>query len=228
MLKELASSPINARVAPFIVFLVLTYVQNHSGEAGRYWLYLAKTGVGVWMLWQLRGAIAEMKWAFSWEAVVVGVAVFVMWVGLDDWLKAWGYDSGFHRQKNTDPAWNPNTVFGSGSVLAWFFIAVRIVGASLVVPPMEEVFYRSFLYRFIRKGDFLSLPIGQFVWFPFLLGAALFSLTHLEWLAAFFCGCAFQGLVLWKKRLGDAMTAHAITNCLLGIWVVWKGAWNFW
>jgi hypothetical protein len=24
------------------------------------------------------------------------------------------------------------------------------------------------------------------------------------------------------------MTAHAITNFLLGLWVVWKGAWSFW
>jgi hypothetical protein len=24
------------------------------------------------------------------------------------------------------------------------------------------------------------------------------------------------------------MTAHAITNLLLGVWVAWKGAWNFW
>jgi hypothetical protein len=28
--------------------------------------------------------------------------------------------------------------------------------------------------------------------------------------------------------LGDAITAHGVTNLLLGIWVVWKGAWNFW
>ena len=42
------------------------------------------------------------------------------------------------------------------------------------------------------------------------------------------CGFAFQGLVCWKKRLGDAMTAHAITNGLLGLWVVWRGAWHFW
>ncbi|HEY2951854.1 MAG TPA: CAAX prenyl protease-related protein [Verrucomicrobiae bacterium] len=228
MWKELESSPVNARVAPFIIFLGLTWLQNHFGEAGRYWIYAAKTGVGAWMLWQLRGAIAEMRWAFSWEAVGVGVAVFVMWVGLDDWLKALGCDSGFHRQKNTDPPWNPNTAFGAGSVMAWFFVAVRIAGSSLVVPPLEEVFYRSFLYRFIRKGDFLSVPIGQFVWFPFLAGSALFSVSHHEWLAALLCGCAFQGLAIWKDRIGDAMTAHAITNFLLGLWIVWKNDWKFW
>jgi hypothetical protein len=34
--------------------------------------------------------------------------------------------------------------------------------------------------------------------------------------------------VLRKNQLGDAMTAHAITNFLLGIWVVTRGAWQFW
>jgi hypothetical protein len=40
---------------------------------------------------------------------------------------------------------------------------------------------------------------------------------------------AYQWLVLRKNRLGDAMTAHAITNFLLGVWVVWRGgsAWKF-
>jgi CAAX prenyl protease-like protein len=228
MLKRLESSPLHARVVPFIVFLLLTAWQNSSSDAGRYWIYAAKSAVGAWMLWQLWPIITEMRWAFSGAAVVVGLAVFVLWVGLDAGLKGLGFDSGFHRQQETDPPWNPNSAFGPGSPLAWFFIVVRMVGSSLVVPPLEEVFYRSFLYRFIRKGDFLSAPLGQFVWFPFLVTSAVFGMEHHEWLAGFLCGCAFQGLVIWKKRLGDAVTAHAITNFLLGLWIVWKGDWKFW
>jgi hypothetical protein len=34
--------------------------------------------------------------------------------------------------------------------------------------------------------------------------------------------------VIRKKRLGDAITAHAITNALLAVWVVSRNAWNFW
>jgi CAAX prenyl protease-like protein len=57
---------------------------------------------------------------------------------------------------------------------------------------------------------------------------AVFGFSHNEWLAGILCGAAFQWLVLRKNRLGDAMTAHAITNLLLGGWIVWKGAWHFW
>jgi CAAX prenyl protease-like protein len=70
--------------------------------------------------------------------------------------------------------------------------------------------------------------LGQFGWTPFLATAAIFGFAHHEWLAGILCGFAYQGLVCWKKRLGDAMTAHAITNFLLGVWVVWRGAWHFW
>src|SRR6266545_4790163 len=80
---RLIQSPVLARVAPFIVFLVLTFGQGSLGEDGRYWIYLAKTLVGAWMLWTVRHVVREMRWQFSWAAVIAGMAVFAVWVGLD-------------------------------------------------------------------------------------------------------------------------------------------------
>jgi hypothetical protein len=105
---------------------------------------------------------------------------------------------------------------------------MRIAGSTLVVPPLEEVFYRSFLYRYIARPNFLSVPLNHFLPLPFLVTAAVFGFSHNEWLAGILCGAAYQWLVIRKNRLGDAMTAHAITNFLLGLWVVWRGAWHFW
>src|SRR6185503_3662594 len=126
------------------------------------------------------------------------------------------------------PPWNPFSQFGDGTALGWFFAAVRVLGSSFVVPPLEEVFYRSFLYRWIARPDFSSVALGHFAWTPFLLAALIFGFAHNEWLAGILCAAAYQGLVCYKKRLGDAVTAHAITNFLLGAWVVWRGAWHFW
>ena len=97
-----------------------------------------------------------------------------------------------------------------------------------MVPALEEVFFRSFVYRYVIKADFLSVPLGVFSLRAFLITSVLFGFEHTQWLAGILCGFAYQGLVCWKKRLGDAMTAHAITNGLLGLWVVWKDAWQFW
>jgi CAAX prenyl protease-like protein len=93
---------------------------------------------------------------------------------------------------------------------------------------LEEAFYRSFLYRFISRPDFLAVPLNQYLPAAFWITAALFGFSHNEWAAGIFCGAAYQWLVLRRNHLGDAMTAHAITNFLLGVWVVWRHAWNFW
>jgi uncharacterized protein len=230
---RLDTSPGWVRVAPFVVFLGLTFGQGQFGSSSKYWFYLVKTLAGAGMLWALRPWIPEMRWRLSWPAVMVGVGVFAIWVGLDGFypsldeiLRRVGGKSG--PANAVAPLWNPQAEYGAGSVYAWFFIGVRLVGSSLVVPPLEEVFYRSFLYRYLIRPDFLGIPLGYFGWVPFLVTAGIFGFQHNEWLAGVLCGFAYQGLVCWKKRLGDAMTAHAITNLLLGLWVVGRGAWHFW
>jgi len=218
---KLRAFPALARILPFALFVLLTALQGSFGEASRYWLYLAKTVLGAGMIWAIRPAIAEMRWQISWPAVAVGVAVIAVWVGLD----------GFYpplKWSGTPKMWNPHSQFGAGSTLAWFFVVVRILGSTLVVPPLEEVFFRSFIYRSLADREFEKVPLGQFFWMPFLVTSLAFGLQHREWLPGILCGFAYQGLVIGKNRLGDAITAHAITNFLLGLWVAGRGAWQFW
>lgn len=241
--KKFQESPALIRVAPFVLFLVFTSLQGHWGEASRYWVYFIKSIVGVGLVLMMRPYVKEMKWEFTWEAVVVGIGVFVMWVGIDGYypsvdqimekwicplLKKVGLQSWCPAAAINKLPWNPNTQFGQGSGLAWMFIIGRILGSSIVVPPLEEVFYRSFLYRYIIKPDFLSVSFGVFNAMAMLVMSVIFGFSHFEWLAGILCAIAYQGLIIKKKRLGDAITAHAITNFLLGLWVVGRGAWNFW
>jgi len=217
---KFAGSPTVVRVLPFAVFLLLTFCQGKFFEGSEYWLYLAKTLAGAWMIWEMRPFVSEMRWAFSWEAVVVGAGVCLLWVGLDNFYPKIGETAG---------SWNPFQEFEGAVELGWVFVIVRIAGSSIVVPPLEEVFYRSFFYRSIARADFQSVPLGHFSLTPFLVTSVVFGLVHpQQWLAGIVCGMAYQWLVIQKNRLGDAMTAHAITNLLLGIWVVWKEAWQFW
>jgi len=233
--NRLETSPLAARVVPFVVFAAFTVCQGKFGESSRYWIYFAKTFVGAWLIWLVRPLVQEMKWKFSWAAVGTGVGVFVMWVGIDPFYPSLDRllsHVGFVKTgSDTDPGtdlWNPLAHYGQASALAWMFIVGRALGSSIVVPPLEEIFYRSALYRYFSKAEFQSVPLGQFQWSPFLMTGALFGFAHREWLAGILCGFAYQGLVCWKKRLGDAMTAHAITNFSLALWVVGRGAWKFW
>ena len=230
--KFLSMSPAIARVAPFLVFLALTFCQGQFGAASAYWFYFAKTLVGAWLIWEMRPFVAEMRWAVSWEAVAVGIGIFVIWVGISgEWTtqnSLWAKLGILHPPASPPRPWNPNEQFGDGSALAWLMVAMRILGSTFIVPPLEEVFYRSFLYRCIARPDFESVPLNRFLPLPFLATAAVFGFSHNEWLAGILCGAAYQWLVLRRNRLGDAMTAHAITNFLLGVWIVWKHAWQFW
>lgn len=220
-----------ARVAPLLVLAILTAFQGQLGEASRYWIYLAKTLAGIWLIFQVKPFVPEMKWRLSLPAVAAGILVFVLWVGLDGrypllsdlWRSIVGGTA-----PPSPHLWNPGSHYGYQSTTAWFFIIVRILGSTLVVPPIEEVFYRSFLYRYIANPDFEKIPLGQFRAGPFFWAAIIFGLAHREWLPGILCAFVYQGLVCWKGRLGDAIAAHAITNFLLGLWVAWKGAWNFW
>jgi CAAX prenyl protease-like protein len=217
--QRVVSSPMLARTVPFIIFLLLTFSQDYFGEPGRYWIYFFKSLVGAWFIWQMRSVVTEMRWAWSWEAVAMGVAVFVMWVAID---------SLYPHVPKKGLGWNPFSEFYTSPAHAWFFVAARIIGSTLVVPPLEEVFYRSFIYRWIIQPDFQNVPLNQFNRRAFVITAVIFGFAHFEWLAGILCAFAYQWLVLRKNRLGDAITAHAITNFLLGVWVVWREAWNFW
>jgi CAAX prenyl protease-like protein len=216
------ASPISARFFPYALIIALTFIQDAPEGPLRYWLYLLKMLTGLWCIWEMRAVVSELRWAISWESVLVGVLVCVIWVGLDPYYPKMGllFKAG--------PPWNPFKEFGEGSTMAWFFAAVRIFGSALIVPPIEEAFYRSFLYRYFIRTDFTSLPFNHKHMLSLFVTSGLFGLVHFQWLAGILCGLAFQWLVIRKNRLGDAMTAHAITNFLLGIWVVWKGAWHFW
>jgi CAAX prenyl protease-like protein len=161
-----------------------------------------------------------MRWKISWEAIVVGIAIFVAWVGLDGL---------YPRLSTLDAGAQPFAQFGASSAIAWFYVVVHMAGMTIIVPPVEEIFYRSFLYRVLVKTDFQAMPLGQFHALSFVVTSTIFGLMHPQWwIAGILCGLAYQWLVIRKNRLGDAMTAHAITNCLLGLWVLWKGAWSFW
>ena len=144
--------PALARALPFGIFLTLTFFQGQFGDASRYWLYLFKTMVGAWLVWEMRPVVREMRWAFSWEAIAIGIAVFAIWVGLDEF---------YPKPGKAGTPWNPHAQFGESPPLALLFIATRIIGSALVVPPLEEVFYRSFIYRSGQAG-FSKRPVEPF------------------------------------------------------------------
>ena len=217
--KKLKDSPLLARIFPFLIFIVLTSAQGSFGPGSHYWIYLIKTLIGVWMIWITWPLVGEMRLNISLEALGGGILVFVLWINLD-----------FKYPKLTTygDTWNLTKQFGNGSIMFWLFATTRIIGSTLVVPFLEEVFYRSFLYRYILTKNWLFTPHNLFDIRPFIVTSLIFGLTHSHWLAGIICGMIYQIIVLRTNRLGDAIIAHSITNCLLGFWVITQQKWHLW
>ncbi len=223
---RLKASPLLARVLPFVVFLVLTSCQGSLGTESHFWVYLAKCVVGVWLIRVTWPLVSEMRWVISFEALLAGTLVFILWVALD---------VPYIKFSQPDDSWNLQKQFAAAPVMVWVFAGVRIAGSTLLVPMLEEVFYRSFLYRYILAPNWMFTAHSSFAVKPFLITSIVFGFTHQHWLAGIACGMIYQLLVIRTNRIGDAITAHAVTNLLLGVWVITQGfgyaenpQWYFW
>lgn len=148
-------------------------------------------------------------------SIVVGVVVFVLWINMD-----WTLPSQATQEFN--PAIIPDPAARN------LMIAFRLTGAAVVVPVMEELFWRSFLIRYIIDKEFESVPIGFFTWVSFLIATVLFGLEHNFIIAGIMAGVAYNALLYYTKSIAHCILSHAITNFLLGIYVLQTGKWHFW
>jgi len=218
-------SPAIVRVLPFAAYILLLAVEQmpgvQFGSQAANWLYAARAGAAgvlLLLLWrsytELRGTLPTgAQWLL---AVAAGVAVFVIWIALDQsWARLGGGEGGF----------DPYTATGG---LDWVWIVVRWCGAALVVPVMEELFWRSYLLRWVDGKDFLSIRPQDVSWRAVLITSLLFALEHHLVVAGFIAGLAYSWLYIRTGRLWVPIVAHAVTNGVLGIWVVQTGAWRLW
>jgi CAAX prenyl protease-like protein len=145
-----------------------------------------------------------------------GLLVFALWIKMDWTLGVANVPHGFN------PALLP------GRDIQISMTIFRIAGSVLVVPLMEELFWRSFLIRYIIDKDFDKVHMGTFSWSSFLLTVVLFGLEHNYILAGIMAGIIYN-LVLYRTRsLAQCILSHIVTNLALAIYVVYTGKWQFW
>lgn len=115
----------------------------------------------------------------------------------------------------------------SPAVCGWPLTLAKLAGSAFVIAPVEEVFFRSFLYRWLQRHDFVAVPSTRFDLSALLWTILLFTLEHDRPLAAALCGLVY-GLLFIRCGLLSALTAHVTTNLLLALYVVACGKWAFW
>jgi CAAX prenyl protease-like protein len=181
-------------VLPFALFLSLTEMVRFFPDL-RAFLYITKTITVGTLLWFWRHTYAadispRLSFREGLTALFCGLLALVLWIGLEGYLFQFGQNSGF------DPY-----ALGGSKAAAIGLIAVRLIGAAVVVPVMEELFWRSFLMRYLISPDFRSVHMGAFTWFSFLGVAILFGLEHHRVIVGIITGLLYGLLLIHQKKL---------------------------
>jgi CAAX prenyl protease-like protein len=101
--------------------------------------------------------------------------------------------------------------------------------ASLLVPVLEELFWRGWLPRWMQDARFYRIPLGQYSTLAFWATAVLFALEHGPyWEVGLVCGIIYNWWMRRTRSLGDLMITHAATNLALSTYVIVSGRWSFW
>lgn len=213
-MPSLLSHPAVPYVLPFAVFLLLTELARWIPNS-LLWMYPLKTIVAGGLLLWFRKTYSEIKLTFSLLAIAVGIIVLLLWIPL----------YGGHLLLSEPQIVNPYELAGS---LALPWIIIRMFGSSVVVPVMEELFWRSFLLRYLVNPDFRQVPLGTFTTSALIISAALFGIEHNQWVAGVVAGLLYTLLLYQTKSLFSCIVAHAATNFLLGVHVIATQAWQYW
>jgi CAAX prenyl protease-like protein len=209
-----------AYCVPAVVFAVATALEGYAPEALYPLAYAAKAAAVAAALYICRAIFADLRWSSGilLPAVTVGLGVFVLWVGIERWVPYphLGERSGF----------NPFETMATGTAFA--FVAVRLAGLIVLVPIFEELLWRSFLIRYVTSPDFQSVPHGTFTTTALLVVCAAAAISHTEWLAGFFANVVYCLLLRQTRSVLACVIAHAVTNAVLGIYVLTTGNWQLW
>lgn len=229
MTAHLSAAPVTTAptwryVTPFVVFMVLLITAGQIPLAPAIEL-------------PLRFAILAAVCAICWPGeiqlrlraplftIAVALGIFLIWIAPDALIT--GYRSlPFFSNALVGHVHSslPSAALRSPWVLFW-----RTARAVLIVPVVEELFWRGWLMRWLIDRDFSRIPLGAYAVGAFWITALLFASEHGPyWDVGLIAGLAYNALLIRTKSLADCMLAHAITNGLLSWYVIATAQWQYW
>lgn len=214
------------------------------------WIYSAKLLLVAMAMIAVLPGYRTFPWRVSTLSIVVGVVGVVLWVvlchlrlepkiigpvdrflgGLKFWADPTETPSiGLIGMLGTGErsSYNPLLYLSDQPALAWMFLVIRFIGLAVIVPVIEEFFLRGFLMRFVVHDMWWQVPFGTATRAALVVGTAVPMLMHpAELLAAFVWFSLVSWLMVRTKNIWDCVVAHAVTNFLLGVYVVSFDQWQ--
>ena len=207
-------------IAPYLAWMGLMLAMPSTA-----WAYASRAAVA--------GALLAAFMMFAWSrekpsasqliwGVGAGVVVCVLWIfpeRFDIYRRLFIMGGDAPESAGASP-YDP-------AVCGWALTVAKLFGSAFIIAPAEELFFRSFLYRWIQGGSQNGARVDRFDLSAFLWTVALFALEHDRWLAGAMAG-AIYGIIAIRKGLASAVVAHVVTNFALGAYVIMRGEWAFW
>jgi uncharacterized protein len=228
-LESRTSGPIFPYLIPLCAYVMLGSLEGFlpqiDNQPSPLWYFAAYTAkliaVGC-LAWWYRSTWKDLQpfptVTHSALSVLLGLVVWGLWIGLDGLyppMPMVGKRVGF------DP-------MSLAPIARSAFILVRLLGLVVLVPVIEELFWRSFLIRWLIQPDFQRVPIGRVTMMSAALTSILFAMLHPEWLPALLTGSLWAWLLRHTKSVSACVVSHATANLALGVYVIIAGAWQYW
>jgi uncharacterized protein len=156
---------------------------------------------------------------------LIGLAVFAIWIAPDrlfpGYRHFWLFENPVMGKLETSLSAEAR---GQAAIL-W----LRAIRAVVIVPLVEELFWRGWLMRWLIAERFETIPLGSWSAASFWIVALLFASEHGPyWDVGLAAGVIYNWWMVRTRSLGDLMLAHAISNACLSAYAVWTGKWEYW
>jgi CAAX prenyl protease-like protein len=157
-------------------------------------------------------------------SIGIGAAVFVIWVGPDLLFDYRQSSFLFNNSITGSPA---SSIPVELRRQTWFVI-IRTFSCTVLVPIVGELFWRSWLMRWLIDREFLKQPLGRYDTQAFWITAILFASEHGPyWDVGLVTGVIYNRWMVKTRNVSDCILMHSVTNGILCGYVILSGRWEF-
>ena len=210
-------------IAPFLAFVGMMAVERLIPLPPQ-WLYPVRFFIVTSLIGALSWPYLSFRPSAPLASMAIGVAVFVIWVAPDvlfGYRHHWLFENSITGSAASSLA--PHLKANLG------FMLLRSVSSAIMIPILEELFWRGWMMRWLIDSDFLTVPLGKYVPSAFWIVALLFASEHGPyWEVGLAAGIVYNWWIVRTRNLADCILAHAVTNAVLAAYVVVGGQWQYW